>query len=511
MIVEELVANIGLNFTGVGAASSAIKSLDGIKAAAFGVGGILAAASGALTAVTLSVSESIAQMGDFGTAVGASVQNLQALTYAAEQNGGSFEDVSRGLRTLVDTAGNAAAGNESAAKSFAQVGVSVRGANGKLKDADTLMSDVADGLSKVTDPTARLTAAQNLLGKGAVKLLPAFMDGAAGLDALRTEAESIGYVLDKETIERFKNLDDAMDNLGARSKGLRNLLGKAFLPFVEKSVASITRLLADNTTNISAAFTRMANLIGKPFQLLGLVVQGLGSALDWLDEKLHGAKAAIIALVGAAAVMAAIFLFPAVAVIALTALVAIIAEDIYNFATGQPSLLGDVVKSWGNFKGAIREVAAETKGFLGVVAQVFNLLVRLNDITANLAKGNFKAAFDELGKGLEGTQIGAVMQATTAAGASLSQGAATSGLRSQIQGINNSPLANSATRGALLSATTGVPAGLSRGVSVSSPTNIVINGNPSADNVKQIEDVLQSRNEELADSIVSRHRRTKAQ
>lgn len=360
MIVDELVARIGLEFNGAAAAAKAVASLDTFKAAALGVGGVLVGLQSAMVGLAVNVANTVDDYADFGDVVGASVETLQALTGAAESAGGDFGDVQRGLKTLVDTAGNAAKGNEAAAGAFAQLGVSVFGANGHVKNADQLIGDVADGLSRIPDPARQVNAAIDVLGKGAIKLLPALTGGRRGMEGFRAEMERIGVVMSKTSNERFKKLGDQLDGLKLRATGAKNILAQAFLPFAEEGIGRLTQFFEQNIGRLAEFGTRFGNLVVAPFQIFQKVIQGLPND--------------ILALSGAAIALAAIFTSPAVAILALTVLIAAIAEDINNFLDGQESQLGVVIKEWKNFTFQIRDLGETADSTFGKLYRLGNFL-----------------------------------------------------------------------------------------------------------------------------------------
>jgi hypothetical protein len=341
MIVEELVARIGLDFRGAAAAAQAVKSIDGIRAAALGVGGVFAALGASMTAATVSTAKAIDDFADFGETVGASVETLQTLTFAAEQAGGSFGDVQVGLRTLANVAGNAAQGNEAAAESFARLGARVTDTNGKVRGTEDILNDVANGLQRLPAGAARVNAAMDVLGRGAVKLIPALSNGREGLQDLRAEAERIGFVLDKQTTKRFQKLGDNLDMLGARATGLKNLLGKAFLPFVENQVGRLNKFLDENANNIASFFGRLSSLVGGPLELLGRAVGVLVEGLAGLGK----VSPILSTIIIGGGLMAAAFLSPVIAIGVLTAAVAILAEDFNAFFNGKDSAIGRAIAS----------------------------------------------------------------------------------------------------------------------------------------------------------------------
>lgn len=361
MIIEELVAKIGLDFTGAANAAKAVRAIDGIKGAFVGVGGIFAALATSLAANTLSVAGAIDDYSDFGNTVGLSVQTLQTLTLAAEQAGGSFDDVRTGMRSLTNLAGSAAKGNATAAASFAELGVHVTGAGGKLRSTEDILKDVADGLEKLPPGSARVNAAMGLLGRGAIKLIPALAGGSAGLADMRAEAERIGFVLDEQTTERFGKLGDGIDNLKARFTGLRNLLGKAFLPSVEKAVAGLTGFLDRNTGDIAKYFERVGNVVGGT---LSLIVKTIDVVITGF-QALANTSPILAALVGGAILFAAALLSPAIAVGLLAVAIGILGEDFNAFLNGKDSAIGAIIKKFETLQKVVEAISYVASGKVG--------------------------------------------------------------------------------------------------------------------------------------------------
>lgn len=382
MIVEELVGRIGLDFTGAANAAKAVKTIDGIKGAFIGVGGIFAALGVSLAANTLSVAGAIDDYSDFGDTVGASVETLQTLTFAAEQAGGSFGDVQIGLRALTNLAGEAAKGNTTAADSFAEIGVRVTNAKGKLRGTEDILRSVADGLEKLPPGSARVNAAMGLLGRGAIKLIPALSNGSAGLADLRAEAERIGFVLDERTTKRFQALGDSLDNLKARFTGFRNLLGKAFLPVVEKATKALISFLDKNGKTIVDILGRIGSVIGGTFSLvtraIGFVVDGFMSLADF--------SPVLAALTVGAFLFAAAWLSPAIAIGLLAVALGILAEDFNAFLEGKPSALGDLIGKFETLRDVVKSISDLFSGNLG--ALIYDAL-NPNDSQSARAKRTF--------------------------------------------------------------------------------------------------------------------------
>ncbi len=347
MVVEELVAKIGLEFEGANKAIEAAHHISSIGAALLGVGSILLASKAAFEGLALSVAEEVEQLNDFGEAVGISVTAIQTLAAAAAPAGASVEDVETGLRKLADAAGNAAKGNEAMIATFQSIGVNATTANGKVKPMQQLLEEVGTGLANIEDPGLRVNAAIDLLGRGAVKLIPAMQSlGKEGFEALRKEGERLGVVMGEETVKQFAKAGESFNGLELRAKGFKNIIAKAFLPSLQKSLDALTKFYDANADKIEAVAKRVANVVTKPFALLSDVI---GSVIDWLSRfwnLLDPVSQGILEISAALLGLGLAFLIPAAPILILTALVAAIGEDLYNFSKGLPSVTGDIVESF---------------------------------------------------------------------------------------------------------------------------------------------------------------------
>lgn len=387
MIVEELVGRIGLDFTGAQQAAQAVKSISSITGALGAVGGIMLATKAAFEALAIGVADEVGDMKDFGDAVGISVQAIQGLGAAAIPTGASMEDVTVGLRKLADSAANAAKGNEAAEDSFAGLGVRVTDARGRIKPLETLLNDVSNGLSRIKDPAKQVSLAMDILGRGGVKLLPALRGGSDSLNSVRKEAERLGVVMSEDTVQQFARVDDAFDGLKLRATGFRNIFAKAFAPEVEKSLKALTYFYDKNADKIEEISKRIASVVTKPFTLMTETISIAIKAFSEFFGRLEGWEQVLIGFGLLVAGLALAFLLPAAPILILTALIAAIMEDIQNFRDGMPSLIGDIVKEWDNFKFHIEDLSKETTGFLGVLTSLLDTILKIGSAIGSVFSG----------------------------------------------------------------------------------------------------------------------------
>lgn len=150
---------------------------------------------------------------------------------------------------------------------FAQMGLT----KAQLGDTETVIRAIADRLAGMTDPAARAQLAVDLLGKQGLKLLPAFMQGSAGLDALIQKSRDLGLVLDQSARTNLLKYDDALDDLGKAWEGLKTRVAVAAAPILTKSV-ELAQSGIVMAGKIIDAVVRMVNGVDQAFQRLGVIL-----------------------------------------------------------------------------------------------------------------------------------------------------------------------------------------------------------------------------------------------
>lgn len=159
---------------------------------------------------------------DTATKLGISTTALQEFTYAAKLNGGSMEDVAGAFKELSKSRAEALAnpgGKE--ANVFAQLGIDAKTLKGaKLED---LFTRVGEAIRTTNFGADELQIVNDLLGRSAGSLIPAFREGLGGL---AQEAHRLGQVLDEDVVAKLDEAGDNIDQTLTRLKvGIGSLLG----------------------------------------------------------------------------------------------------------------------------------------------------------------------------------------------------------------------------------------------------------------------------------------------
>lgn len=234
------------------------RSLSGIKSGIGGLAtGIVAGLSiGVITDLAKRGLDYAASLGEVAQQLGVTTEALQVYRYAGSQVGLTNEQIEGGLQKLTRTAGEAAEGSKAAAEAFNKLGVNVLDVNGKVKDTDRLMREVADGLSKIEDPARRAAIEVDLFGRAGQKLDTLLAGGSKAIDELRDAAHRLGIVLSEEQIQRA---DETADKLAALKQVLE---------------ARIAGTVADN----AAAILELANALS---EFVNWVLKGTSAWLNF--------------------------------------------------------------------------------------------------------------------------------------------------------------------------------------------------------------------------------------
>ena len=250
-----------------------------LNAMATGVAKIGAGFAGAGTAVLAPLTAAVFQFASIGDKfdkmagrTGASVEALSALSYAAGQSGTSIEAVEKSLRKIGQTATAAAGGAQSAKDALAAIGLTA-GDLSSLSPEKQLQA-VAEGLSKISDPSERASRAMAVLGEEGAQLLPLMNSGAAGIQEATDRAAELGLVLGTEQATAAAKFTDAWDNAKSALGSITTQIGGALAPALTDVLGKITPVIAT-----VSRWVRENSAVIKTIGLVGVAMGVTGAAL----------------------------------------------------------------------------------------------------------------------------------------------------------------------------------------------------------------------------------------
>ena len=302
--------------------------------------------------------------------LGVTAQEMQQLQFVADRSGIALATLTNGMRSLQRRAAEVIRGNKEFGDGFRTLGVSVRDASGRLKDPLQLLLDVADAMQKVSNAGERLALAMRVAGDGGASLLPLFLEGSEGINALRERFTLLGAELDEGAVKASEELKDLATDLGVAFSGLARRLAVELFPVIREVRLAYLEWFIANRELIDDGIKVFASAITGFIESINMMLKALGAVAAWIAENARFllTLAAVIAgvkllavtinillipnllmavkgfvLMGFAAARAAIIAAaPYVALAALLTGIALVIEDIFVFVSGGKSAIGEL-------------------------------------------------------------------------------------------------------------------------------------------------------------------------
>ena len=164
-----------------------------IMAVMAGLSLLFGAAGGGAFALAHEAASAGAEASKFSSMVGLSTANWQEYAGAARLAGVEADELASLMLTLQERAVNAANGEEGDIEILKLMGISAKNARGELKNADSLLLELADRVKQMRDAGEMGKAAgimNQLGGEEGARLLDLLQNGRAGLLAMRREARA---------------------------------------------------------------------------------------------------------------------------------------------------------------------------------------------------------------------------------------------------------------------------------------------------------------------------------
>lgn len=133
---------------------------------------------------------------DLSVETGIAASTLQGFDLAARAGGDSLEQLAPSLKQFGKRIRDAMLGTGEAKKAFDRLGISVKNSDGSMKDADTVLREVARKMQGIESATERAALVNDLFGESGGRILKIFNEGAGALDAYSKRARALGVDLE---------------------------------------------------------------------------------------------------------------------------------------------------------------------------------------------------------------------------------------------------------------------------------------------------------------------------
>lgn len=243
---------------GLGTISSSLGRLAGAFGLAFGAAGALSAGRSALDLAD--------KVGKLNARLGISTEALSQYGFVAEQSGLRFETLTMGLQRLQRRVAEAAVGTGEARGALLELGIDAE----KLTKLplDQQFETVAQALSEVGSEGDRTRLAMKLFDSAGVALLQTMGNGAAGIQALRAEADQLGRTLGQDDVAAAEAANDAMNRVNSAFQGL-----------TQQAAVNLAPALTDVANFLASALPTAANFTSNAFNVVRTAVGTMASFL----------------------------------------------------------------------------------------------------------------------------------------------------------------------------------------------------------------------------------------
>lgn len=242
---------------------------------------------------------------------GVTVDTIQQLAHAANLSGGDVNTLKEGINTLATQVDAAATGNKESAKTFRQLGVSIKDAKGKVKPMNDLLLESLAALSDMPNGAKKVALGNKLLGGSFSSLSVMLQSGSVGLAKMMDEARKLGGLSGGKAAKKAEAFNDSMARLMLTIKGVAQSVAVDLIPILKGAVESVQKWVAANRKFISQKLHKMLMAVVSAVKQLvkqaggakGIfsgvtrVLTGLMSAMSWVAKNAGLIKAALIALI----------------------------------------------------------------------------------------------------------------------------------------------------------------------------------------------------------------------
>ena len=230
----------------------------------------------AMTGAIYSFTSTGSAIEELSQKTGMSTETLSALKYAAEQTGGSIDDMATMTKSM-----DKAITDLSGKSSSAQTAIKDLGLN--LKDLQAMTPDqqfttLANAIANVQDPTQKAALSMAIFGKSGTDLLPMLADGSVGLQTMEDNAKKLGVVFDQTSADSAVKMSQAFDNVKESVKGLGDNIGSTLAPILTTLVDKIVTVV-ESITNWMKANPELSKVVLVVVAALGALLAVVGPLL----------------------------------------------------------------------------------------------------------------------------------------------------------------------------------------------------------------------------------------
>ena len=284
------------------------KQMQSVNSAIQGIAGALMIRQ--LAQMVTNAANAADAMEELAQSAGVTTEEFSSMAGAAALAGVDAQTMATSInqlnKSIVEANNPASAG----AAAFKYLGISVKDASGKYKDANTIMGEVADKFANMPNGVNKSAVALEIFGKAGAKLIPFLNEGKAGIEAYANKLRELGLIITDEVggnADQFtkaislmnsvvesvalkvsqslspvlKNLSEVMYDLAVKRKDDIEAFGRG--------VTSVFKFLVKSAAGVVFALRTIGNaalaLVQSAISLASLDAEGAKQAWTWFGEE----------------------------------------------------------------------------------------------------------------------------------------------------------------------------------------------------------------------------------
>ena len=219
--------------------------------------------------------------------LGLSVESLQKFRHAADLAGVPVDSMQESMRKMAVCAFRASQGVEKESKAFKALKISVKNADGSMKDNEQLILEMADRFANAGySATEKLYIANEVFGKSGSKMIELLNQGSDALHGQFEEMVKLGLMTEEEA-KASEQYNDALAKMRRAIDGIQTALAADLLGPMTEAVEYLTNFLIENKDVFKKSLEPFVKSIPVMIEHITAALPGVLEAFvkfaDWFD------------------------------------------------------------------------------------------------------------------------------------------------------------------------------------------------------------------------------------
>lgn len=247
-----------------------------------------------------SVPERFHEIGLAAKNLGVSTEFISGVGAVAKISGVSIDELGMSLKFLQQRGADALAGEQAAAKGFSDLGIKADELATLLKEPEKLFYRVAQGISSIPEPAARVQAATDLMSRSGFRMIALFEQGPEKIRALANELNDLGAGVSAGEAAMGEKWGEMEAMFDAAWMGIKKAVAEPIMQLVIDNADEIKQVLKDVVGLVRDLIPIVLPFLKNVADILHIILQATHAILGDSHQMMGSAAMAATGLTGAA-------------------------------------------------------------------------------------------------------------------------------------------------------------------------------------------------------------------